>query len=363
LGRILDRYVLREVVASWLVVTGVLLAILLTNQMARVLARAAENQYPKQVVLELIGLGALQDLSILMPIGLLLGVVLAFGRLYHDSEITAALACGVGSVRLYWPVTVLAVLVTGGLAWLTLDLGPQAVARSLSLRSAALRAGQFAPISPGHFRTFGGAGGAVVYAESMDPSGALLHVFVEREFDGRVQVAVADRARHALAADGLTHTLTLYNGERFEGVPGSAQFRIVRFGEHVIPVRVPELTGAETALEATATRELMQSTDPDRRAELHWRVALPVMAIVLTLLAVPLARLRPRQGRYGRVWLAILIYMLYSNMVSAGKVWLARGTVPEYLGLWWVHATVVLLTVGIYFAPGILARLRNRSPA
>jgi lipopolysaccharide export system permease protein len=96
LRRILDRYILREVIANWLVVTGVLLVILLTNQLARVLERAAENQYPQAVVLELIGLGALQNLSVIMPIGLLLGVVLAFGRLYHDSEMAAALACGVG---------------------------------------------------------------------------------------------------------------------------------------------------------------------------------------------------------------------------------------------------------------------------
>jgi lipopolysaccharide export system permease protein len=363
LGRILDRYVLKEVLASWLVVTGVLLVILLTNQMARVLSRAAENQYPQQVVLELIGLGALQDVSILMPIGLLLGVVLAFGRLYHDSEMTAALACGVGAARLYWPVTLLAVFVTALLAWLTLGLAPQAVERSLSLRSAALRSGQFAPISPGHFRTFGGSSGAVVYAEGLNRDGSLSHVFVEREYDGRVQVAVANRARHALAADGSTHTLTLYDGERFEGVPGSPEFRIVRFAEHVIPVRVPNIADPVTALEALPTRALLQSSDPGERAELHWRVALPVMCIVLTLLAVPLAHLRPRQGRFARVWLAVLVYLLYSNLVSAGKVWLAHGTVPEILGLWWAHAAVVVLALVVIYAPGRLARLRNKSPA
>jgi lipopolysaccharide export system permease protein len=237
------------------------------------------------------------------------------------------------------------------------------VQRSLALRSAALRAGQFAPISPGHFRTFGGSGGAVVYAEGLSRDGSLSHVFVEREYDGRVQVAVADRARHALAADGSTHTLTLYNGERFEGVPGSAEFRIVRFAEHVIPVQVPQLADAVTALEARPTRELLQSSDAAERAELHWRVALPVMCIVLTLLAVPLAHLRPRQGRFARVWLAVLVYLFYSNLVSAGKVWIARGTVPEFLGLWWVHAIVVLLAVVVIYAPGRLARWRNASPA
>src|SRR5437016_13098449 len=94
LGKILGRYVLREVALAWLVVTGVLLLSLLANQVAGVLERAALNQYPQSVVLELIWLGALQNLSVLVPVGLLLGVVLAFGRLYHDSEMAAALACG-----------------------------------------------------------------------------------------------------------------------------------------------------------------------------------------------------------------------------------------------------------------------------
>ena len=94
MGTILGRYILREVAAAWLVVTAVLLVILLANQVVGVLERAAANQYPQNVVLELIGLGALQYLWVLLPVGLLLGVVLAFGRLYHDSEMAAALACG-----------------------------------------------------------------------------------------------------------------------------------------------------------------------------------------------------------------------------------------------------------------------------
>ena len=87
------------------------------------------------------------------------------------------------------------------------------------------------------------------------------------------------------------------------------------------------------------------------------------MCIVLTLLAVPLAHLRPRQGRFARVWLAVLVYLVYSNLVSAGKVWIARGTLPEVLGLWWVHVAVVLLAVVVIYAPGRLARWRNESPA
>ena len=93
MGKILGRYIFREVVVTSVVVTAVLLVLLLANQFAAVLERAAVNQFPQSVVLQLIWLGALQNLTILIPVGLLLGVVLAFGRMYHDSEMAAALAC------------------------------------------------------------------------------------------------------------------------------------------------------------------------------------------------------------------------------------------------------------------------------
>lgn len=361
MGRILDRYILREVLGSWLTVTAVLLVIQLTYQVVRVLERAAENQYPQGVVLELIWLGLLQNLGVVMPIGLLLGVVLAFGRLYHDSEMTAAQACGVGMLRMSVPIWLLAVLVTAFIAWLTLDLAPTATARTLALRAAALQAGQFAPISPGRFRTFGGD--AVVYAENVAPDGTLTNVFVERERAGRVEVALARRARHDVSEGGRLHVITLYEGERFEGVPGSPQFRIVRFAEHTIPVQVPDLAEEITSSEALPTRELLRSNDLELRAELHWRFALPVMCIVLTVLAIPLSRLQPRQGRYARVWLAVLVYFLYANLIVTGRVWIARGTLPEALGLWWVHAAVVLFVALLVLGPQWMARHRYRRSA
>jgi lipopolysaccharide export system permease protein len=358
LGKILERYVLREVVTTWLVVTGVLLVILLVNQVVGVLGRAASAQFPQGVVLELIWLGALQNLSILLPVGLLLGVVLAFGRLYADSEMAAALACGAGPVNLYLPVALLAVFAAGLLAWLTLVLAPQATNQALSLRQEAVRAGQFAPIAAGKFRTFGG--NAVVYAQSVNPDGTLHNVFVERSNGPLVQVVLAERASHAVTADGMTHILTLYDGERFEGAPGTAEFRTVKFAEHVIPVQVPVGNDPVRDLEARPSAQLLHSDDPTLRAELDWRVAMPLMCLVLAVLAVPLARLRPRQGRYARVWLAILLFLLYSQLISVGKVWVARGTAPAYLGLWWTHAVVVLAALAVIMGPGLLGRLRYR---
>jgi lipopolysaccharide export system permease protein len=135
----------------------------------------------------------------------------------------------------------------------------------------------------------------------------------------------------------------------------------VRFAEHVIPVQVPALGDVVKNLDAQPSMALYESKDLVKRAEQHWRVALPTMCIVLTLLAVPLSRLNPRQGRYARVWLAVVIYFVYSNLISAGKVWIARGTLPESVGLWWTHAAVILLASAVVFGPRLAARLTHRA--
>ena len=346
---------MREVLAAWLLVSGVLLIILLANQIAAVLQRAAVNQYPQGVVLELILLGMLQFLPVVLPFALLLGVVLAFGRLYHDSEMAAALACGASPLNLYVPVGLLAAAVTACLAWLTLSLAPNAIERTLNLRSAALRAGQFAPIAPGRFRMFG-SGDAVVYAEDAKPDGTLIKVFVQRSRGPVVEVAVAERARRTVTPDGFI--ITLYDCERFEGVPGSAEFRIMHFVEHEVPVQVPAFADVVHDMEAQPTAELLRSRDPVMRAELQWRIAMPVMCIVLAVLAIRLSRLQPRQGRYDRFWIALLLYFLYFQLLSQGKSWIAHGVTPPALGLWWVHAVVVLLALVLLAGPGLVYRLR-----
>lgn len=357
--RILDRYILREVVVSWIAVTSVLLAILLTNQIAGVLERAAENQYPRGVVLELIMLGGLQNLSLIVPVGLLLGIVLALGRLYHDSEMTAAQACGTGSRPVLLPVLAFTAVLGVLVAMLSLYVSPAATQRMLDLRREALRAGQFAPISAGRFRLFGG-GSTVVYAQGARPDGTLTRVFVERDQGNRLEVALAQRATHTYSEDGDLQVITLYDGERFEGIPGERRFRVVRFAENTIPVRLPALSSGAVSLDGVAFNELLKARDRASAAAFHWRIAFPIMAMVLAGIAIPLARLRPRQGRYARIGYAVLIFFVYINLTIAGRQWLARGAIPQWLGLWWVHAAVVLLAAFILFAPRVLARLRYR---
>ncbi len=357
--RILDRYILREVLVSWLSVSGVLLAILIPYQVARVLERAAESQYPRGVVFELIALGAVQNLSLILPVGLLLGIVLGLGRLYHDSEMSAAQACGAGARPILVPVLGFTALLTVLLAFLALQISPSASSRMLAQQREALRAGQFAPIAPGKFSTFGG-GSTVVYAQSADADGTLRKVFVQRTRGKQLEIALAQRATHSYAEGGDLQVITLFDGERYEGIPGERKFRIVRFAENSIPVRLPPLNDGATAVRGLSTSALASSSDLEHRGELQWRIALPIMALIMAVIAVPLARLAPRQGRYARVGYAVLIFFVYINLMIAGKTWIEKGVMPEWLGLWWVHAVVVSLALVILFLPRLLARARYR---
>jgi len=339
----LDRYLLREVTWTFLAVTAVLLMVLLSNQLARVLGQAVQNGFPGSVVVSLIGLTTLQQLTVLVPIGLYLGIVLALGRLYHESEMTAMAACGVGTIGVYRPVALLAIVVAALLAVLSYRVVPAASQRVQDLRVQAIRAAQFGALEAGRFRTFAG-GDVVFYAEKVRPDGQLEGVFVQRRVGDRVEIAVAARAeqRGAGQSDQL---FVLHDGHRYEGVPGGLEWREVAFREHGIPVQMPDVRskGKVEKLQVRPTARLIGSDDPGERSELAWRTAVPVMALALTLLAVPLAKLRPRQGRFARVGWAVLAYFAYSNLVAAVRVWIEKDSAGGAFGMWWVH----LLPIGI----------------
>jgi lipopolysaccharide export system permease protein len=340
-----QRYVLREVVQTWLAVTGVLVAILVSNQLSRVLGQATDNQYGRHVVFELIALGAIMNLSVIVPVGLLLAVVLTLGRMYHDSEMAALQACGFGPARLLPPLFCFAAAIALGLAWLVFVQVPQADRQAQLLRQSAIKEAQFGQLDAGRFRSFSG-GDAVFYAERVDPEGVLHNVFVQRETAGRFEVALADTATYSKAAPNGMHLVTLFNGRRYEGVPGRDDFRVIEFREHGIPIATPADVVGNKDPDTKATRELLGSDAPSDIAQLQFRASTPLMALVLTLIAVPLSHLRPRQGRYARVGFAIVVYFVYSNLLSAAKVWLEKGNLPPAVGVWWIH--LAALTLGLY---------------
>ncbi len=342
-----DRYVLREVTQAWLAVTGVLLVILVSNELAQVLGQAAERGYPRSVLFELIWLTSIQNLAVLVPVGLLLGIVLALGRLYHESEMAAVRACGIGPGRLLRPIGVVTVVVTALLAWTVLVVAPDAFGRAEGIKREALRTAEFGLLEPGKFHTFAG-GSAVFYAESSDPDGTLHRVFLQRRSEDGIEVVLADRARHLVEEDGALHLLVLYDGARYEGSPGMPVLRRVRFAEHGIPVRIGDSHSGPARVETRRTLDLWRDAAPAAQAEFQWRLSLPLMAVIVALLAVPLSALRPRQGRYARIGVVILVFFVYVNVLAAARTWIEKGWLSPGVGVWWTHLIVLAITAYLW---------------
>lgn len=363
MGSILNRYVFRETALMWLAVTGVLLLVLLTDQFARVLDDAAGAELPKDAIFAVMGLSSIQYLTILIPIGIFLAIILALSRMYRDSEMAALMACGISNTAMYRPIMLLAALLAAAVMWLAVDAGPAAQREVKSIFDEARKTADLALLEPGRFISFGRES-VTIYAEGVSEAGVLSNVFVQLRNKDEVTVVVAKKAGQRNDPVAGTKVLTFYDGQRYEGVPGSQEFMIVDFKEHGIPFQVSAAAAGTLKPEAMSLGELLDRADVAALAEIQWRFSAPVTLLVLTLIAVPLSRTQPRQGRYSGLATAILIYVIYNNLLGASKVWLEKSSIPEWLGLWWVH--VAFLLYGLYLLQSqnrYLARWFSRDKA
>jgi lipopolysaccharide export system permease protein len=343
--RILDRYLLREVGQTWLAVTSVLLFILLTNQFAQVLGEVAKDKLPKDAVFQVLGLTAIQYLTLLVPIGLFLSIMLALGRLYSDSEMPAMMACRVGPGAVYRPLLWIVVPLSLGVLWLSADVGPRALASIERIGIEARRQADLASIEPGTFVS-GNRDDSVVYAESVVGPGVIEKVFLQRQIEsGEVEVVVAERGEQRDSADRNTRYFVLYDGRRYLGVPGTGRFAVIEFGEHGIPYRLPDVEEEQLEVSAMPVDALLASADSEQIAELQWRISIPLATFILGIIAVPLSRSQPRQGRYGRIAIGLLVFIIYFNLMSAARAWLEQGAVPPVVGIWWVHAAMFVFAL------------------
>lgn len=339
---LISRYILRETLSAWIVVTTVLFLILMSNQFAEILGDAAADQLPKDAVFGVLGLASLQYVTALTPIGLFLGIMLALARLNRDSETAALMACGIGPVKMLGPVGLLTVVLAAGLAWLALVRTPEASRRIEEIKFQAQERLELGVLESGRFTT-PDAGETIIYAREVQ--GEQIHdVFLERRAGDRVVVILAARGQRVQDPSNGNLTFVLHEGRRYEGIPGEQGFRMMEFREHGIPIEGSNEEFVEI-VETKPTQALLVSRDPEDRAELQWRVSAPLSLFVLALLAVPLSRSRPREGRYARLGAGVLVYITYANAMSVGRVWVESDQVPTWLGLWWVHALLGVIAL------------------
>ena len=337
---LIGRYVLRESFASALLVLAVLLAIFMSNQFAEILGDAAADDLPRGAVMTVVALTFWSYLTFIAPIALLLGVLISLARLSRDSERAALSACGCGPGTLLVPIGLLGLVAAAGVFWLAFYTTPGANLTIADIQYRARENMEVDAVAPGSF-TSSESGNGVVYARDVEQD-ILRGVFIQQQVEGDMVVVLAERGERIVDADTGDMSLRLVNGRRYQGMPGNADYFVAEFEEHGIPI--PARTERfDPGIESVDTVTLFGRRDAEARAEFQWRVAAPVSTLLLVLLAVPLSRSSPREGRYGRVMLGALLCIVYLNTLSMARVWVERDLVPSWLGMWWVHVLLGLL--------------------
>ncbi len=342
--RIIDRYLARELAGSFASVSVVLLLVTVGGVLADVLNKIARGKVPAQLLLAQVGLRSVEALGILLPLALFIAVLLAYGRLYRDSEIAVLAASGFDARRLAKPLAWLATPVAILLAAIAFWLGPLALRTADALVADANRSLLVIGMEPGRFVELPGGQG-VVYVASMSPDGSKFErLFVHTERRERVDIVTAANGELYQDREG-ERFLGLNDGFRVEGEIGKPNFRTMRFARNDIGLPDAESARDRRAETRSTFESLRASETPRDHAELHWRLGLPISALVLALLALPLARGQPREPRYGKAAIAVLAYVIYANLLALGRGWLADGTVPAAAGLWWIHASAIVIAL------------------
>ncbi|MDJ0657677.1 MAG: LPS export ABC transporter permease LptF [Xanthomonadales bacterium] len=357
--QILDRHIAREAGLTWLAVTAVLLLVTLGLALGDTLADVAAGRVPGPLLFTQISLKTLEVTTILVPLSFFLGVMLAFGRMHRDSEMSVMRSCGYGIARSFLPLLYWIIPIGAALLAISLVLSPWAARTSKTLIAAAMADLSVAGLQPGRFQEIA-ASNSVVYIERLDPDGNFHNAFIHLTHGGRKDVVTARTGFQYQDEDGSRY-LALVDGFRTEGTPGSGDYRRMRFARNDVRLPDTETTGPVLKFNALPIAEILSGDSPQHTAEWHWRLAPPLALLVLTLVAVPLSKSSPRRGYYGNLVLGITLYVVYANLLSIGRAWIEDGRIPEWIGLWWVH----LLGVGLalWLLRGSRGKRRSRRSA
>lgn len=354
----LDRYLTKEIAKPLFLILAVLVAIFVSYTAIQYLADAASGLISGRTVVSLLLLKVAIALEVLLPITLYLSVVLSFGRLYADSEMTALSSTGVRSYVVLRNVSrlslVLAVLVAG----LSIYVRPWAYERSYRLKLQAKTDVDISRFEAGRFYELGGSG-HVVFVEEMDhQEKRAKRVFLQMEEGGRIQVACAAEAYQTVDDQTGQQILVFADGFAYEFDRSEGRDQSMRFKEFSLPA-AQKRTTPRYRLKAAPTIQLARSSDPEDVAEAQWRFSTSVSTVLLGFLGLVLGRTSPRRGKYSRVFLAIVVYAIYYNVSLLARHWVEQGVLGSIPGVWWVHGLVFGFILFALWHQGLAFRRAN----
>ncbi len=345
---ILNRYLIKEILQAFIATLLVLLLIIVGNTVARLLGNVSEGQLPADALGILVFIGSIKGAIQLAPIALLIGMMLAFGRLYRDNEISSMHASGIGPGQFFKAIFILLTPLTLLMSALVLYTLPLLETSRQNITAEIKQRPEASGIPVGEFMHAQSSGRKfTIFVEDLDEKNVVMKNFflhVEDPTDKRAMLASS--AVLFIDQKSGDRMLQISGGSRYDQNKQDKTFSIFKFGEHGI--RVPPLnTDVNQRLGAKPTTTLIGSTDVKDTAELHWRFGVILSAPIMALLAFPLSYTTPRQGRFGKLAIGILLYALYANLLITGKSMLEDEKIPSILGLWWVHIPFLLLSLGL----------------
>jgi lipopolysaccharide export system permease protein len=355
---IFQRALVGEFASNGLLVFAVLLGIIVVTQLIRLLSEAVSGLVAVDGVLALLGFSAMNYLPVLLSISLFISILLTLSRCYRDSEMVVWFSSGIGLTSWIRPVLWYALPVVGLIALLSLVLSPWALRKADEFKSKLESRNDVTSATPGMFRE-SKQSGRVYFIENVSPgSNRVGNIFVQSEQNGKIGTMAAQQGVQETVPNG-DRFLVLLNGTRYEGTPGQRDYRIVEFERYAMRIDDLPAKQAEPQVRSMSTPELWRSSTTWDISELEWRIGLPISAVLLALMAIPLGYVNPRAGRSLNLILAIVLYMLYSNMISVTNTWVGQGKLSPGIGLWGIHAAMLTVVVLMFYRRMTLFSLRR----
>lgn len=357
---IINRYLIREILKPLLAICTILVVIFASYSSSRFLADAAEGALSAQTVLTLILLKTLIALEVLLPIALYLAVVAGLGRLHTDHEMTALTASGVSVIQVLGAVLRLSLVIALLVAGLSLYVRPWAYQESYWLQAQAEAEFTVANLEAGRFYE-DSQDNRVIFVERLDRrKNRMRQVFVQSEQGDRSRVIYAQQAYQPPGGPEGLEILVFLNGYLYELDRNGGRDRIVRFQELTLQLGERNVDQIGYKRKAVPTGQLAQSDHLKDIAEFQWRLSTPLAAVLLSLLGVPLSQATPRQGRYAKMLIAVLVYAVYYNLSAMARTWVEQGEVGPVPGIWWVNGLLICVLVILLVHPVLRFRLRRR---
>jgi lipopolysaccharide export system permease protein len=279
---------------------------------------------------------------------LFISVLMTISRSYRDSEMVIWFSSGLPLTAWVRPVLIFAAPLVFVIALLSLFLAPWAYDQSEAYRRQLDSRDELARIAPGVFRESANAERVFFVEGVAGDSGQVQNVFVTSMQHGRLGVMVSRRGFEEKAANG-DRFIVLADGRRYEGNPGEAEYRVMEFKRYAARIETREAQSGQTPARALSTQALLQDPHTGNLAELLWRIGLPLAALNLALLAIPLAFVNPRAGRSANLVFALLTYMVYSNLISVSQAWVSQEKMSFHVGWWAVHVAMLLLLLVLFY--------------